>query len=147
MAMLGVHTSSSDVARDSRAAVPVDAARALRLLSCPMCTACFPTARALAQHERIKHGVRSEWRLYGGADCMCQCCKTVFSTMLRAVAHLSDPRRNRKCRQYVMDVLANAVPPDELSALGAADRIARRSAQQAGLTAPPSMQRPKRACS
>ena len=144
VAMLVVHTSSTDVARDSRTAVPADAARALRLLPCPRCTACFPTTRALAQHERIKHGVRSEWRLYVGTGCMCHCCKTVFSTRLRATAHLSDPRRNRKCRQYVLDGLATPVPPDELNALDDADRFARRSAQQAGLTMPLTTQRPKR---
>jgi hypothetical protein len=139
-----VVASTNDVAAEPLLDVSAREAGALALHACPACTARFPSARALAQHARIKHGVRSEWRLYIGADATCPACALSFSSRLRAVAHLSDPRRNRTCRQFVQDGHAPVLEQETLAALDALDSAERLETQRSGATHPLSKRRPFR---
>ena len=64
--------------------------------NCRECNVAFGTARALASHNRTKHGVRAEQRFYCFSNGVCQQCGTNFNTRLRLMAHLCDSRR-AKC--------------------------------------------------
>ena len=115
-----------------RIARPAPLAGAVAECTCTECSLSFPTAKALDQHKRIKHDVKRLWRTVVGPENRCPACHLIFSTHLRATAHLSDPRRNRKRRDLVISgaYLANSVEVQRQ--LDDADRAERRAAQQSG---------------
>ena len=101
--------------------------------SCSSCGLFFATAKALGMHSRVVHGSRCEARLYVGADACCPICHTKFGSRLRAIAHLSDPRRTA-CSQR-LDPIFQLLPQtvDELDEI---DKVERRLARRAGHSRP-----------
>ena len=114
-------------------------------LACDDCGITFRSDKALRQHQRIKHSVRSEWRLFIGADATCPCCKTQFSTRLRGIAHLTDQRRNDKCRAWCLNCGVRRLSPAEATALDSEDAARRAAAHKEGRTTPLSVRAPTRA--
>ena len=53
----------------------------------------FSSSKALKSHMRVKHGVRTDARLFAPADARCKCCLVKFSCRPRLIAHLTDARR------------------------------------------------------
>ena len=90
----------------------------------------FATAKALQSHQRVKHGTRNNICMYIGDTATCPSCKTVFSSRLSVVSHLSDSRRP-KCRDAV---LANCpiLEPSVVAELNAQLTNMRRVARQCG---------------
>jgi hypothetical protein len=62
----------------------------------------FATQKALESHQRCKHGIRNNIRLYVGDVEQCPCCETTFGARVSLLAHLSDKRRP-KCRLFVFE--------------------------------------------
>ena len=116
-----------------RAAVPGAPAVAF---SCSMCAGperpAFASQKALAQHMRIAHGLRSPMRAFAPASGTCSACGVAFRTRLRLLTHLSDSRRP-KCREWL---LAHGAPLPEavIASLDEVDKVSRRAAQRAGLS-------------
>ena len=69
----------------------------------------------------------------------CQVCGKVFSTRTRALAHLNDPRKNRRCRDAVLNGQVPQLPDDEVSRLDEQARAERAAARKAGLSQPASL--------
>jgi len=69
---------------------------------CLECNLEFRSWKALALHNRVKHGCRTELRRYIGGDGICPHCCTHFGSRLAVVRHLSDPRRVLQCREFVL---------------------------------------------
>ena len=105
-------------------------------LPCPLCVGpcvrAFETPKALAQHLRIAHAVRSPMRVFATADGICPACGVKLCTRLRLLAHLSDSRRPR-CREWILQH-GTPIAPEEVHALDEHDRLERRAAQRAGHT-------------
>ena len=57
---------------------------------CPAPHPAFRSQKALCQHQRVAHGVKSEVRFYADSSGTCGSCGTCFQTRLRLLAHLSD---------------------------------------------------------
>ena len=68
----------------------------LRIVPYPLCAAAFPSSKALAQHERVKHGLRDVVRCYV-SNGVCLVCRKDFGTRLRCLSHLKG-RRNLVCQ-------------------------------------------------
>ena len=96
----------------------------------------FPTQKALASHMRSAHNVKNMYRLYVDGSGKCPVCSTNLHSRLRVIAHLSDPRRNLKCRQAIHDGTVQSLPQSEVTKLDALDTLARREAQRAGRSHP-----------
>jgi len=96
---------------------------------------CFSSAKALASHCRSKHGVKNPMRFYADASGKCPICSTSFQTRLRCLAHLSDSRRPR-CRDKILSGDLQPLALDEVRAMDASDRTARRMAWRSGHTHP-----------
>ena len=101
----------------------------------------FKSQKALDQHRRIKHGRRCPMNSFATGP-MCPVCGKMFATRLRAIAHLSDPRKRSQsertgCREVV---LSGGVPEvkDEalLEQLSEVARAQRAEARKAGHTRP-----------
>jgi len=105
---------------------------AIDLFKCLHCDDAFPTSKARDMHMRIRHGVRCEWRKFIGKDNACPHCAVVFSTRLRAIAHLNDPRRNIACREAVQSGKHKAISDKLLAEYDEQDRITRKEAFKAG---------------
>ena len=104
----------------------------IRQWTCAVCSVngispCFQSAKALAMHCRIKHGVKNPMRFFVDSDGVCPCCKTNFQTRLRCLAHLSDTRRP-KCRD---EILPGAMPPLTIEAVRRLDDIDRNEQRKA----------------
>ena len=74
--------------------------------------------------------------MYAGADATCMACRTTYSSRLRLLDHLCDPRL--KCWQYILDHPRKcpALPEDEVVRLDAIDQAARTLAKKSGLQRP-----------
>ena len=116
--------------------------------ACVACDKAFATWRAKAMHDRVKHSSSSALtpdvpKAYAPESGTCPVCKVTFSTRLRLIAHLTDRRVRGKrvpCMNRVVPEMR--LPAATLEALDAQDRLARRAAQQSGLTQPRSQGRP-----
>ena len=115
-------------------------APALRPFTCNMCTdigapptPAFTTRKALHTHLRRCHNIRINARKYIGADFACPVCNTIFSTRLRAIAHLSDGRRT-ECSSQLAGLPELA--PSEVVRLDAIDSELRREAFRDGHSRP-----------
>jgi hypothetical protein len=103
---------------------------------CQHCDEAFTSPKGKEQHERIVHGQRSWWRQFVGKRPKCRSCGKTFPTRLRAIAHLSDPRRNLNCRAACID---GTVQPFGQSTIGKLDVEAtglRATARRAGHSQP-----------
>ena len=92
----------------------------------------FATRKALESHQRSKHGIRNNIRMYIADATECPSSQTKFGARLSLLAHLSDKRRP-KCREFVMSncpILDAAT----ISALDASDNDKRKAARKAGRT-------------
>jgi hypothetical protein len=98
---------------------------------CPQCRVAFATERALASHQRAKHGSRMAIRTFVEGT-VCVACGTDYRQRLRLIAHLSDSRRPR-CRNWIV---ANTSPlsPARVCELDDEDRVARNDARAQGHT-------------
>ena len=66
---------------------------------CSMCGMAFPTGKALAQHQRVRHALRNPVKAALGDTTVCPICRTDFVQRFRLVAHLSEQRQGRRgCR-------------------------------------------------
>ena len=104
---------------------------------CHECNVAFGSPKALASHNRIKHGMRAEQRFFCSSDGICQQCDTNFKTRLRLFAHLCDTRRD-KCwlavKHHPEQFIKLSI--DEYARLDLEDRSARTSAYAEGKTHP-----------
>jgi hypothetical protein len=125
----------SDSVCDPVACVVPSADKTPLAVACEMCPApcpAFKSQKALAQHQRVAHGLKSEARLYADGGGVCGSCGTCFHTRLRLLSHLSDKRR-AKC----LDWLKQNRPPlsaKRVDVLDEADRASRNEARKAGHT-------------
>lgn len=108
---------------------------ATRTVTCTVCGMLCADSKAMQQHRRIKHNVRSPRRYYVEAHGRCGACGTCFLSRLRLLAHLSDPRRP-KCWKFICDYPDQTSPLSEerVTELDEADRPARREAQRQGMS-------------
>jgi len=108
--------------------------------ACCQCETKFATARALASHRRIKHGVRTVFRQHIDGSGKCPGCRVNFHTRLKVLEHLGDVRRHQKCRDATQSL--PALPEEEVARLDGLDRTARNDARRAGHTHPLAKRRP-----
>jgi len=100
---------------------------------CAECNVAFVSAKALASHRRRKHNVFSSVKRFIGEDAKCPVCESVFPSRLRAIAHLSDKRR-QKCSARLGEFAP--LCDSEVERLDEIDRGRRRQAYRDGLTQP-----------
>ena len=115
------------------------------LHACPTCRVAFRSQKALAQHQRIAHNVRSSWREFISTDSRCPVCNVAFSTRNRAIAHLSDHRRNKPCRQKCLSGEVARIPHELLLILDVQAKEDRAAARKDGYTQPLSRGIPRKA--
>lgn len=119
--------------------VPAD-----RKHACTECGKAFETGKALAQHRRVAHKATTVWKKFIGPTNSCPICKLVFSSRHRAIGHLSDGRRNQRCRQAILDGLAAELDSEVLLELDERARGERAKARQEGHSQPLAGRRPRR---
>ena len=106
---------------------------------CEICTSprpAFCTAKALAQHKRIKHKMRNNIRCYIDDSGVCPCCKNIYHTRYRVLTHLQNPQKP-ECKDYVSNSGHVRILPNEtIQQLDEMDKIAIREARKQGLTHP-----------
>eukprot|EP00959_Pyramimonas_sp_CCMP1952_P389840 8169791-Pyramimonas_sp.AAC.1 len=85
-------------------------------------------------HARVKHGTRTDRRLYADEDAVCKACRKQFSPRLRLIAHWSNLHRTACWPWFV----ANTSPrdTDKVVQLDVADTLAYRAARKHGHTRP-----------
>ena len=104
-----------------------------------VCTRCsgsshsFASQKALDQHCRRVHGIKSSIREFVDGSGICPVCETNFHTRLRVLAHLSDKRRT-KCSSALQSGTFERLPSTEVTRLDQADAQARRAARKNGHT-------------
>ena len=117
--------------------VAASAAAPCRPHRCTLCPASFATHRELAQHARIKHGVRCQQPLFARADAICPVCRTCFGQRVRLISHLCDTRAKRLGHRCWTTICASPHLFSQLSAADAAeldsrDNDLRKAARRAG---------------
>ena len=135
----------------SFASMPVNLCQAVDSMEslthkCDKCSLAFKTAKALSQHLRAKHGVKTPWGQFIDRSNSCPHCHLVFSNRCRAIAHLSDSRRNHACRKACLD---GSITPIDRTSLGELEEVAkqeRANARRDGHTRPIAGARPKKRC-
>ena len=125
---IGFFASVCDASRDA------SGSGGIASFSCMLCSRCYATHQAMLTHARVKHGARTDRRLYADDDGVCKACRKQFSTRLRLISHWSNPHRTA-CWLWVV---ANTSPmdTDKVAQLDAADALACRSARKHGHTRP-----------
>ena len=96
----------------------------------------FASSKALAQHQRIKHKMRSVLRLRVDDSGVCPCCHNVYHTRYRVLAHLQNPKKPA-CKDFVLN--SGEVPilsAETVRKLDEMDKIAIREARKKGHTHP-----------
>ena len=116
-------------------------AQASNTFPCATCSACFDSAKALAQHRRIRHGERMQARQYVGADSSCPVCGVQFSSPTRVIAYVSEKRVWEKdgavpCGETIASGRWAALPAAFLERLSLADRAERAAAWKRGWSQP-----------
>jgi hypothetical protein len=99
----------------------------------------FYTQKALDSHMRAHHHQRNVLKNYIGHDFACPVCKTIFSTRLRAIAHVTEKRRRGKritCHDQLLSGRWTPCTVSVIDELDRADTVLRRQAQREGLTQP-----------
>ena len=99
---------------------------------CPAPHPAFKSHKALAQHQRTTHGVKSAARFYANANGTCASCGTRFHTRLRLMAYLTDKRRT-KCLVWLQDNVP-ALSNQRVKDFDEDDRLARKEARRSGHT-------------
>jgi hypothetical protein len=99
---------------------------------CQLCepAVAFRSTVGLAQHSRIKHNVRCEWRQFADKDGKCAACGMVFHTRLRLLRHILCVRRP-KCLDW-LKVHGTPLSAERVAELDEEDKVLRRAAQRAG---------------
>ena len=112
--------------------------KAVRSHACDICGEAFLTKKAMEQHRRRKHDVRSQFQDYVGEAGVCPVCGKQFGTRLRCVAHLCDARhgRGKLCQQVILEGLVPKNAPEENARLDEIDSKLRAMARKSGLTQP-----------
>ena len=87
----------------------------------------------MLQHRRVLHSEKCQARMWIDADATCPVCRTRFGSRLRAIAHLTDPRRAKCSSQLDQFPMVAADVVDELDL---ADREARTIAKRKGRPTP-----------
>ena len=100
---------------------------------CEECGLAFFSKKALGMHNRVVHNLRCQARLYIGPDPVCPVCRATFESRLRAIAHLSDPRRTRCLDKLVPEMRFDEAVVHELDEL---DKRERAAARREGHTRP-----------
>ena len=100
----------------------------------------FPSEKALLSHCRVKHSLRNTFRNFIRDDNSCPVCKVVFSTRLRAIAHLCEKRRrgtrSLSCRDFVLRGAVCPLGRDVVDVLDAHDSDLRRQQKMKGKVTP-----------
>ena len=108
--------------------VPVIAPTVVLAFACPQCSACFASDKALSQHARKLHGLKSTIQSVVGPGSVCRSCQTDFQQRFRLVAHLSDRRPGRdKCRRHYL-AAESETTPEAAEILHQTDLAAQRAA-------------------
>ena len=107
--------------------------------SCNLCSDgvhhfAFATKKALMSHQRSKHGMKSNARLYADADGICAWCQNCYVTRLRVLRHLTD--RRSSCLNKLVSAGSPVLDDARVSYLDNIDRGLRRQAQRAGRAHP-----------
>ena len=103
---------------------------------CPCPRPAFSTAKALAQHKRIKHQMRNAVRFYIDGSGVCPACKNVYHTRYRVLTHIQNPQKP-ECKLYILrSGSVRALPNDVVQELDELDNIAIREARKQGHTHP-----------
>ena len=93
-------------------------------------------AKALAQHQRIKHSMRSVLRFYVDGTGICPSCKNIYHSRYRVLTHLSSPKKPI-CKEYVLcSGKVSALPNDVVQHLDEIDKTLIREARKQGRTHP-----------
>ena len=96
----------------------------------------FATAKALAQHQRIKHKTRNVLRLYVDGSGVCPCCKNVYHTRYRVLCHLQNPAKPA-CKEHILNSgRVRALKLEDVRKLDEMDKIAIGEARKQGRTHP-----------
>ena len=105
-----------------------------RTFVCSICGTrpAFSSHRALASHQRAKHGQRNPVRCFVGSG-VCPVCSSDYQDRLRCIAHLSDFRRP-SCRDRLLSGEFAPLPPEIVAKLDAIDAELRKKAHRAGRT-------------
>jgi len=101
---------------------------------CQICAApqpAFATAKALAQHQRTKHKMRVNLRWYVDDSGVCPCCKNIYHTRIRVMAHLQNPKKP-ECKTHVLSGFLNPLSASEVQRLDSLDAAAIRAARKQG---------------
>ena len=91
----------------------------------------FPSAKALQQHARVKHGDRVNGRNFVDANGVCPACGTDFRERFRCIAHLSDSRR-QKCLHVILAMNMSPLSEERIKQLDESDKVAKREARKKG---------------
>ena len=110
-----------------------DAPTSTREFKCHECSLCFASRKAMLQHRRVLHDEKCEARLWIDSSATCPVCKVKFGSRLRAIAHLTDPRRD-KCSSQLLH--HPKLDPNLVEELDAADTVARTAAKRQGRPTP-----------
>ena len=116
------------------------AAHASPAYACQLCSGkAFMTSKALAQHARIKHKMRTPVDQFVPATATCMVCGTIFASRLLLVSHLSDNRvrskvRGQPCGQVFLSRNPQPVDAQELQRIHDSERQIRRDAASRGHT-------------
>ena len=120
--------------------LPVQMPAALSF-ACSVCSCTFRSAKALGQHSRVKHGLRSLPAACLPDISVCPFCSTEFHDRYFLVTHLSDMRVRSKVRGTSCGILfaescPTPLPAEQSARLNEKARVLRKRAGSAGLSRP-----------
>ena len=99
---------------------------------CELCPqrACFASAKALKQHQRVTHGMMNPIKQFIGDFSTCPACGTDFMSRLRLITHVTDRRRGA-CQAFIVQNCPR-IPKQQFDELEAFSRQLHREAAKRG---------------
>ena len=110
------------------------------IFRCDLCEhAAFESLKALDQHKRVKHKIRTQVADYVGNTSKCPICRTDFGNRLRLISHLSERRirskvRKTNCQIEFLKQQPSKLSEEQLATLHAENAKARKAAMKDGHT-------------
>ena len=109
-------------------------------LCCELCAnKVFQSQKALDQHKRVKHKIRTPVADLLGDVSKCPVCSTDFGSRVRLITHLSDRRirskvRKTNCHYEFVRRSQSTIDSEQLATLHSKDSAARKAATKCGHT-------------